>query len=146
MSRYFAERTSRDQVELGTEFAPLFNEEGLIPCITVDATSGEILMFAWMNEEALRETLHTGRAVYYSRSRQQLWVKGETSGRTQKVRQVLVDCDQDVIQLRVDPAVEGACHRGYRSCFYRAVSERDSRELKFIDEKPSFNPETVYGD
>lgn len=137
-------RKSEEQVELGTELAPLFDEKGLIPCIAVDAESKEILMFAWMNRESLQQTLETGNAVYYSRSRGKIWKKGETSGRVQQVEEILVDCDQDVIQLRVIQDKEGCCHRGFRSCFYRRVSDAASGKLEYVIENRSFDPEKVY--
>ncbi|MEX2572802.1 MAG: phosphoribosyl-AMP cyclohydrolase [Balneolaceae bacterium] len=145
MKKKYAERKDRDQIELGTELAPKFDEHGLIPCVTVDNRSGDVLMFAWMNEEALTLTLDSGTATYYSRSREKIWVKGETSGRHQKVQKMLVDCDQDVIQLRVDVEGDGTCHRGYRTCFYRAVSGDDSTRLFFVEDRPVFDPEDVYG-
>jgi len=135
---------NEDELELGLRFAPQFNDQGLIPCITVDDRDGDVLMFAWMNREALQRTLETGRATYFSRSRQTLWVKGESSGRWQEVRRLLTDCDQDVIQLRVVPQEEGSCHRGYRSCFYRAVSEEDPQQLEFVESGPVFDPDEVY--
>ncbi|MFO7848091.1 MAG: phosphoribosyl-AMP cyclohydrolase [Balneolaceae bacterium] len=140
----FTKRTSKKQVELGRELAPKFNEKGLIPCITVDSTSGEVLMFAWMNRPALRQTIETGKATYYSRSRKKIWVKGETSGLEQTVNKILVDCDQDVIQLRVSVKGEGTCHNGYRSCFYRAVDEDNPDRLVYEIEERSFDPEDAY--
>ena len=140
----FHNRNTVEQIEKGTQFAPEFNKDGLIPCITVDAGSGEVLMFAWMNREALSKTLETGKAVYYSRSRKSIWVKGESSGRVQEVEKILVDCDQDVIQLKVRVKKEGACHRGYRSCFYRKVKDHKTGELEFEIKKPSFDPDKVY--
>ena len=114
-----------------------FNEDGLIPAIIQDAVTGEILMLAYMNREAYDETLRTGRVCYYSRSRKKLWRKGEESGHTQKVQQVLVDCDQDclILKVRVD---QGQCHVGYQSCFYRAVKAGSATELERIaEEDPS---------
>lgn len=140
----FAERKNLKQIELGTKLAPKFNNDGLIPCITVDANSKEVLMFAWMNEEALRMTLKTGKATYYSRSRQKIWVKGETSGLEQQVKQLLVDCDQDVIQLRVQVKGEGSCHRGYRSCFYRGIKDGETMELEYVINERSFDPDQKY--
>lgn len=102
------------------ELRPKFNADGLIAAIAQDATSGEVLMLAWMNAEALAATLATGRATYWSRSREALWVKGETSGHTQAVVEVRVDCDQDAVLLRVRQT-GGACHTGRDSCFYRVV-------------------------
>lgn len=104
------------------ELRPKFNADGLITAIAQDATSGEVLMLAWMNAEALSATLSTGRATYWSRSRQTLWVKGETSGHVQTVEDILIDCDQDAILLKVRQA-GGACHTGRASCFYRRVEK-----------------------
>lgn len=142
----FAERKNREQVELGRDFAPRFNTDGLIPCITVDATSGEVLMFAWMNREALKMTVKTKKATYFSRSRKKLWVKGESSGREQIVKEIRVDCDQDVILLRVKVTGEGTCHNGYRSCFYRSVEMEDDNKdsLVYEIEERSFDPDDVY--
>lgn len=135
----------KEKVELGTELAPKFDSSGLIPCITVDASSKEVLMFAWMNEEALKKTIESGKATYYSRSRQKLWVKGESSGLAQEVVQILVDCDQDVIQLHVHVKGEGTCHNGFRSCFYRAVEQNDSGKLVYVIGERSFDPDKTYG-
>jgi len=141
----FAERKSTEQVELGNELAPRFNRDGLIPCITVDADSKEVLMFAWMNREALRMTIDTGKATYFSRSRNKLWVKGESSGLEQQVEEVLVDCDQDVVQIRVRVKGEGTCHNGYRSCFYRAVEKESGNRLDYVIKEKSFDPDKAYG-
>ena len=103
------------------ELRPKFNSDGLIAAITQDATSGEVLMMAWMNAEAFAATLATKRATYWSRSRGELWVKGETSGHTQEVVEVRIDCDQDAVLLKVNQT-GGACHTGRASCFYRLVS------------------------
>lgn len=135
---------NRDEIELGTELLPKFNSDGLIPCITVDDSTKEVLMFAWMNREALQLTLETGKATYYSRSRQKIWIKGESSGLEQLVEQILVDCDQDVIQLRVKVTGEGTCHNGYRSCFYRAVKNKSTKELEYVINDRSFDPNKVY--
>lgn len=135
----------KESVELGTELAPKFDSDGLIPCITIDASTKEVLMFAWMNEEALKLTIESGKATYYSRSRKKLWVKGESSGLEQEVVQVLVDCDQDVIQLRVHVKGEGTCHNGYRSCFYRAVLNDEPRKLEYTIGERSFDPKKAYG-
>lgn len=141
----FAERSNKKQIELGNDFAPKFDENGLIPCITVDATSGEVLMFAWMSREALKMTIETKKATYFSRSRKKIWVKGESSGREQIVKEIRVDCDQDVIQLKVEVTGEGTCHNGYRSCFYRSVDmENNSDSLNFEIEERSFDPDDVY--
>lgn len=139
-------KTDKETIELGFEFLPKFDSNGLIPCITVDISSKEVLMFAWMNQQALKKTLSTGMATYYSRSRQKLWVKGENSGLVQWVEQVLVDCDQDVIQLRVQVKGEGACHNGYRSCFYRAVNKESQSKLEYVIDNRSFDPKKTYED
>ena len=98
-----------------------FNDQGLVPAIAQEATTGEVLMMAWMNEEALRATLETGRATYWSRSRDELWVKGDTSGHTQEVVEVLVDCDGDTILVKVNQT-GAACHTGNRTCFFQELA------------------------
>ena len=103
-----------------SELRPKFNADGLIAAVAQDADTGEVLMLAWMNAEALSATLKTGRGTYWSRSRNALWVKGETSGHTQAVVSVLVDCDQDAVVLKVRQS-GGACHTGRKSCFYRTI-------------------------
>lgn len=151
----FAERKSVEQVEEGSELAPKFDKQGLIPCITQSASTREILMFAYMNAEALQETLKTGFAHYWSRSRQKLWKKGESSGMTQKVERSLIDDDQDCVVLEVSLVAppeggnEASCHVGYRSCFYRSIDlgeKVDVRNLDFIESEKAFDPHAVYGD
>ncbi len=134
--------TADKQVELGTKFEPKFDSNGLITAISQDAKTGQILMTAVMNKEALEQTIKTGEAVFYSRSRKKLWKKGEESGHIQKVKQILVDCDQDCLILKVEVDA-GQCHNGYQSCFYRAVKKDKSGELEFIAEKV-YDPEKVY--
>jgi phosphoribosyl-AMP cyclohydrolase len=112
-------------------FAPRYDSRGLIPVVTLEAKTGAVLMQAWMNEEALRETLRTGQAHYWSRSRNRLWRKGEESGHIQSVREVRVDCDQDALLLLVDQAGGCACHTGRESCFYRAL-DKDGRTLRML--------------
>ncbi len=102
------------------ELRPKFNADGLIAAIAQDADTGDVLMLAWMNEDALRATIETGRGTYWSRSRQALWIKGETSGHTQDVVEIRVDCDQDAVLLKVRQT-GGACHTGRASCFYRKL-------------------------
>ena len=103
-----------------------FDEKGLIPVITQDVNTGEVLMFAWMNRESFKQTLETGMMTYWSRSRQQFWVKGETSGNIQEVREAYIDCDADCLLFKVEPKGQGAaCHEGYRSCFYRRITISD---------------------
>src|SRR4051794_40043858 len=113
---------------------------GLVPAVAQDADTGEVLMLAWMNREAFDETLRTGRAVYYSRSRQKLWRKGEESGNVQEVRGVFVDCDADTILLKVHQVGGAACHEGYASCFFRQI---DGEQWKVIA-TPIFDPKQVY--
>ena len=125
-------------------FEPRYNSDGLIPAILTDARDGTVLMFAFMNAEALRLTQDTGFAHFWSRSRKALWKKGETSGETLAVKAMLTDCDQDVVQVKVIPQGKGAaCHTGRRSCFYRTV---DGERLVFTDDQPLFDPEAVYRD
>jgi len=147
----FAPRTSVAQVEEGTVLAPKFDAAGLIPCVTTDSVSGEVLMLGYMNKEALRRTVAEGVAFYWSRSRECLWRKGESSGLVQEVVEMRIDDDQDAVWLRVRVAGSGAsCHVGYRSCFYRAVQLGDSggkpTPLTFTETERVFEPEEVYGD
>lgn len=145
----FHTRQSVEQVEEGTEFAPKFDGRGLMPCVTTDAATGEVLMLGWMNEDAVRLTLETGEAHYYSRSRNVMWRKGATSGLVQKVVEARIDDDQDAIWLKVAVAGSGAsCHVGYRSCFYRAVptGEDAGKPLVFREDAKTFEPLEVYGD
>ena len=113
---------------------------GLIPAIAQDAATGQVLMLAWMNQEAYQETVRTGRAVYYSRSRGKLWRKGEESGHVQEVREIFIDCDADTILLKVHQIGGAACHEGYASCFFRKV---DGDKLQVIGERV-FDPKVVY--
>ncbi len=118
--------TPKDKTELerGTVLAPRFDANGLIAAVAQHAETGEILMLAWMNAEALEKTVATGEAHYFSRSRNALWKKGESSGQLQKVAQIRVDCDQDAVVLKIIPQGDGgACHVGFRSCFYRVVED-----------------------
>ena len=131
----FAQRLSKDILEEGDLFSPQFNEQGLIPAITIDADTAETLMFAWMNEEALKCTLRTGEAWYWSRSRGELWHKGATSGQIQEVIELRTDCDQDVVLLKVRPRSPGACHVGYNSCFFRSVHMNSDGTVKLSFEE-----------
>lgn len=118
----FAQRVSAAAIEEGSEFAPKFDQNGLIVCIAQEAATGEVLMVAYMNARALQLTLETGVAHYWSRSRQQLWRKGDTSGQVQTVIEAAIDCDQDAILLKVVAGGDGkACHTGRKSCFYRRI-------------------------
>ncbi len=147
----FAARESVEQVEEGFALAPRFDADGLIPCITTDAEGGEVLMLGYMNGEALRQTIATGEAHYWSRSRHCLWHKGAISGLIQQVVELRIDDDQDAVWLRVKVAGSGAsCHVGYRSCFYRSVALGDSADeparLVFTESRKCFDPKNVYGD
>jgi phosphoribosyl-AMP cyclohydrolase len=137
--------TSADQDrEEGLTFSPKFDASGLLTCVTTDAASGEVLMVAHMNEEALRKTIASGEAWYFSRSRSALWRKGETSGQTQRVVEMRMDCDQDAVWIRVEQ-VGAACHTGRKSCFYRKVKQVDGgARLAFVDGKRLFDPDKVY--
>ena len=144
----FKARLSIEQVEEGDDLAPKFDDRGLITVVTTDAESGEMLMQGYMNSAALALTIQTGEAHYFSRSRQTLWRKGATSGFVQKVRELLVDDDQDCIWLRVDVAGGASCHVGYRSCFYRRVPIGAAGDitLEWADTEKVFDPVAVYGD
>lgn len=135
------------EIEEGLTFAPKFDAAGLVTCVTTDAASGDVLMVAHMNDEALRRTIETGDAWYYSRSRERLWRKGEESGHLQRVVEMRLDCDQDAIWIRVEQTGGAACHTGRRSCFYRAVTQGEGggARLTFVDADRAFDPASVYG-
>jgi phosphoribosyl-AMP cyclohydrolase len=151
-SRLFAPRQTVEQVEEGHELAPKFDANGLIPVVTTDYASGELLMHGYMNAEALARTIETGEAHYFSRSRQAIWHKGATSGLVQKIREMRIDDDQDAVWLRVDVAGNGAsCHVGYRSCFYRSLPTGETPAdgpvaLNYEETEKVFDPKAVYGD
>jgi phosphoribosyl-AMP cyclohydrolase len=145
----FYTRVSVEQVEEGRELAPKFDKDGLIPVVTTDFSSGELLMHAYMNHEALNLTIKTGKAHYWSRSRQCLWRKGASSGLVQHIREIRIDDDQDCVWLRVEIGGLGAsCHVGYRSCFYRSVPYADEygQPLVFEENEKVFDASEVYGD
>jgi len=145
----FEQRKTIEQVEESTELAPKFDRDGLIPVVTTDFESGEVLMQGYMNEEAFKKTISLGEAVYYSRSRKTLWHKGKTSGLVQKIKEIRIDDDQDCVWLRVDVQGGASCHVGYRSCFYRSIPFGDksgSTVLKFEEKEKVFDPKKVYGD
>ena len=145
----FEQRKTIEQVEESTELAPKFDKDGLIPVVTTDFVSGEVLMQGYMNEESFKKTISLGEAVYYSRSRKTLWYKGKTSGLVQKIKEIRIDDDQDCVWLRVDVQGGASCHVGYRSCFYRSVPFGDnstSTVLKFEEKEKVFDPKKVYGD
>jgi phosphoribosyl-AMP cyclohydrolase len=134
-----------NDIEEGLAFQPKFDASGLVTCVATDAVSGEVLMVAHMNEEALRKTVESGDAWYFSRSRNALWRKGETSGQVQRVVEIRMDCDQDAVWIRVEQA-GAACHTGRRSCFYRAVTPGEgTAQLSFVDADRLFDPKAVYG-
>ena len=140
---------SKTESEEGAVFAPRFDADGLLPVVATSAKTGEVLMLAYMNEEALARTIETGEAHYWSRSRGRLWRKGEKSGNSQRVVEMRTDCDQDAIWLVVETAgADAACHTGRRSCFYRAVPLRtapgNGAALRFVDAERHFDPEAVY--
>ena len=145
----FEKRKSIEQVEESTELAPKFDKDGLIPVVTTDFNSGEVLMQGYMNEEAFKKTIDLREAVYFSRSRKTLWHKGKTSGLIQKVKEIRIDDDQDSVWLKVEVIGGASCHVGYRSCFYRSVPMgpiENGREIKmkFEEKEKSFDPEKVY--
>jgi phosphoribosyl-AMP cyclohydrolase len=144
----FAPRASTEQVEEGLAFAPKFDADGLVTCVTTDAKTGDVLMVAHMNAEALRRTVESGEAWYFSRSRKSLWRKGESSGHVQRIIEMRVDCDQDAVWIKVEQGGPGACHTGRRSCFYRAVQlgKTGAAMLEFRDADKAFDPKAVYGD
>jgi phosphoribosyl-AMP cyclohydrolase len=138
--------TSSDinEIEEGLRFRPKFDASGLVTCVATDAATSEVLMVAHMNEEALRKTIASGEAWYYSRSRKSLWRKGETSGHVQRVVEMRLDCDQDAIWIRVEQ-VGAACHTGRHSCFYRKVEAAEGgARLSFVDAERQFDPKAVY--
>jgi phosphoribosyl-AMP cyclohydrolase len=130
--------------EEGLAFQPKFDASGLVTCVATDAATGDVLMVAHMNDEALRKTVASGEAWYFSRSRNALWRKGETSGQTQRVVEMRMDCDQDAVWVKVEQ-IGAACHTGRRSCFYRKVDGDDGEiRLSFIDADRLFDPTQVY--
>ena len=130
--------------EEGLIFQPKFDASGLVTCVATDVASGEVLTVAHMNDEALRRTIASGQAWYFSRSRNALWRKGESSGQTQRVVEMRMDCDQDAVWIRVEQA-GAACHTGRRSCFYRAVSGgQGGAQLSFVDAERLFDPKEIY--
>jgi phosphoribosyl-AMP cyclohydrolase len=147
----FSARASVEQVEEGDELAPRFDADGLLPVVTTDARTGDVLMLGYMNAQALKLTIETGEAHYWSRSRNTLWHKGASSGLVQKVVDMRIDDDQDAVWLKVDVSGSGAsCHVGYRSCFYRSVptgaAPTPGLRLVFQEAEKTFDPAQVYGD
>ena len=150
MKIIFGNRKSVEEVEEGNELQPKFDNQGLIPAITVEYNSNEILMHGYMNEEALRLSIETKKAHYWSRSRKSIWKKGEISGLYQTIKQIKIDDDQDCIILFVDlEGLQASCHVGYKSCFYREISKKNdnfSGKLKFTENEKVFDPKKIYGD
>lgn len=142
----FAARGSASEIEEGRAFAPKFDNDGLLTAVVTDAASGDVLMVAHMNAEAVTKTIETGEAWYFSRSRRKLWRKGETSGHVQRVVELRTDCDQDALWLKVAQEGLGACHTGRRSCFYRAVplGKAGGVTLEFRDAAKTFDPAKIY--
>ena len=148
MTHVFATRGTRAEIEEGGKFAPKFDDDGLLPAIATDAETGEVLMLAWMNEEALARTIASGEAHYWSRSRQELWHKGATSGHVQTIVEMRTDCDQDVIWMKVAMKGPGACHTGHKSCFYRSIPTGNppspALEMRPCEAHKAFDPDLVY--
>ena len=145
----FKKRENVAAIEEGKLLSPKFDKDGLIPVITTDFNSGEVLMHGYMNSEALKKTIETKEAYYWSRSRKEVWHKGETSGFVQKVVEIRIDDDQDSIWMSVDIGDGASCHVGYKSCFYRSVplgkiQDTGNVEMKFKDNKKKFDPNVVY--
>ena len=147
----FKKRDNIKEVEEGKYLSPKFDEKGLIPVITTDFKTGDILMHGYMNEEALKKTIETKEAYYWSRSKKKLWYKGQISGFVQKVKEIRIDDDQDSVWLSVDIGKGASCHVGYRSCFYRSVplgkiNDMEKLEMEFKENKKKFDPKKVYKD
>ena len=145
----YKKRDNIKEVEEGKYLAPKFDKNGLIPVITTDFQTGDILMHGYMNEEALKKTIETEEAHYWSRSRNKIWHKGQISGFIQKVKEIRIDDDQDSIWLSVDIGKGASCHVGYRSCFYRSVplgkiENTEKIEMKFEEKNKVFDPEKIY--
>jgi len=143
----FCDRAEAGKIEDTTAFAPKFDANGLITAVAIDHKTNMPLMLAYMNEESLKLTLEKQEAVYYSRSRQEIWHKGATSGHVQKIKEIRTDCDQDALVLVVEQLGAGACHTGRESCFYRAVTVENGQAVTKIAEgvEQTFDPEAVYG-
>jgi phosphoribosyl-AMP cyclohydrolase len=143
-------RANAADIEEGTAFTPKFDADGLVPVVVTSARTGEVLLLAHMNEEALARTIETGEAQFWSRSRKRLWRKGEGSGNTMRVVELRTDCDQDALWLKVEMGgAEACCHTGRKSCFYRAVpigkGATAGMALAFVEAEKLFDPENVYG-
>ena len=151
MQLMFKKRHTIKEVEEGKYLSPKFDENGLIPVVTTDFKTGDILMHGYMNYEALEKSIETKEAHYWSRSRKKIWHKGQVSGFIQKVKEIRIDDDQDSVWLSVDIGNGSSCHVGYRSCFYRSIplgkiKNEEELEMKFEETKKAFDPEKVYKD
>ena len=151
MQLMFKKRHTIKEVEEGKYLSPKFDENGLIPVITTDFKTGDILMHGYMNYEALKKTIETKEAHYWSRSRKKIWRKGQVSGFIQKVKEIRIDDDQDSVWLSVDIGNGSSCHVGYRSCFYRSIplgkiKNEEELEMEFKETEKTFDPEKVYKD
>ena len=151
MQLMFKKRHTIKEVEEGTYLSPKFDENSLIPVITTDFKTGDILMHGYMNYEALKKTIETKEAHYWSRSRKKIWRKGQVSGFIQKVKEIRIDDDQDSVWLSVDIGNGSSCHVGYRSCFYRSIplgkiKDEEELEMEFKETEKTFDPEKVYKD
>ena len=151
MQLMFKKRHTIKEVEDGKYLSPKFDENSLIPVITTDFKTGDILMHGYMNYEALKKTIETKEAHYWSRSRKKIWRKGQVSGFIQKVKEIRIDDDQDSIWLSVDIGNGSSCHVGYRSCFYRSIplgkiKDEEELEMEFKETEKTFDPEKVYKD
>ena len=149
MQFMFKKRHTIKEVEEGKYLSPKFDENGLIPVITTDFKTGDILMHAYMNCEALKKTIETKEAHYWSRSREKIWHKGQVSGFIQKIKEIRIDDDQDSVWLSVDIGSGASCHVGYRSCFYRSIplgkiKNEEKLEMEFKEKKKIFDPKKVY--
>ena len=145
----FKKRENVTAIEEGKLLSPKFDEDGLIPVVTTDCKTGEVLMHGYMNSEALKKTIETKQAYYWSRSRKEVWHKGETSGFVQRVVEIRIDDDQDSVWMNVDIGNGASCHVGYKSCFYRAIplgkiQDTKKLEMEFKDKKKKFDPSIVY--
>ena len=151
MQLMFKKRDNIKEVEEGKYLSPKFDENGLIPVVTTDSQTGDILMHGYMNDEALKKTIETKEAYYWSRSRMQIWHKGQVSGFVQKVKEIRIDDDQDSIWISVDIGKGASCHVGYRSCFYRSiplgkVKNEKTIEMEFKEKEKIFDPKKIYKD
>ena len=147
----FNKRTSIVEIEEGYKLCPKFNKDNLLPCITVETKTKEILMFSYINKLAFKKSIETKKAHYFSRSRESIWLKGETSGMFHNIKKMFIDDDQDcvIFEVKLAKPTKGgkaaSCHVGYKSCFYRKIEYKEGQaSLKFTEKKKSFNPEKVY--